>query len=104
MFFNVNAQDSLERLYGFEILQPRHEPKSKVSGFAQLRIEEKMNRGLMAAKTADGKAVHIRWRLLKSDAANVGFNVFRYENGKGKKLNGKPITATTDFIDTKPVA
>jgi hypothetical protein len=99
----INAQDPLERLYGFEILQPRHEPKPKVEGYATQRVEEKLSRGLTVGKTADEKALHISWRLLKSDSENVQFNIYRYENGKEKKLNAKPITKTTDFVDTKPV-
>ncbi len=103
LVFSLKGQDPRERNYYFEILEPRHEPKPLVEGFASERIEEKLNRGLVAAKSIDGKAVHLSWRLLKTDSDNIGFNVYRSVNGKSKKLNGKPVTNTTDFVDTTPV-
>ena len=100
----VNAQDPIERTYYYEILQARHEPKPKVEGFATQRVEEKLNRGLIASKTADEKAIHLSWRQLKTDAENTQFNIFRSQNGKVTKLNSKPIVKTTDFVDTRPAA
>lgn len=93
------AQDSRERNYYFEILEPRHEPKPKVEGFAKQRIEEKLNRGLVASKGRDGKSIYLSWRLLKTDGESVKFNVYRSINNKTKKLNNKPIAKTTDFTD-----
>lgn len=93
------AQDPRERSYYFEILEPRHEPKPKVEGFATQRIEEKLNRGLVVSKAKDGKSLYLSWRLLKTDSESVKFNVYRSVNNKAKKLNGKPIDKTTDFVD-----
>ena len=45
----VYAQDPRERQYMYEILDPRHEPKPLVEGFAKERITEHLNRGLYAA-------------------------------------------------------
>ena len=44
-------------------------------GWAKERIEEKLDRGLIAIK--GDKGVYLGWRLLKSDPADVAFNVYR---------------------------
>ena len=36
---SLQAQDLRERTYYYEILEPRHEPKPKVNGFATERIK-----------------------------------------------------------------
>ncbi|MDR2438728.1 MAG: hypothetical protein LBE12_05075 [Planctomycetaceae bacterium] len=70
----------------------------KVNGFATKRIEEKLDRGLVAVKTVDG--VYLSWRLFKNDKPDTGFHVYRINpDGKEIKLTDKPITKTTDFID-----
>jgi len=101
--FAVKAQDSRERVFYYEILEPRHEPKPLIEGFAEQRIEENLNRGLVAAKAADGKGIYLSWRLLKTDTKDISFNVYRSVNGKAKKLNNKPVSATTDFTDIAPI-
>ncbi|MDA3879784.1 MAG: silent information regulator protein Sir2 [Prolixibacteraceae bacterium] len=94
-----NAQDSRERLYNYPILKPDHAPKPKVEGWAAQRVTEKINRGVLAVQTKGNKA-YISWRLLKTDADDTAFNVYRSVNGKKtKKLNDKPIVNTTDFLD-----
>lgn len=100
---NTHAQDSRERTYQYEILNPKHEIKPKVEGFATKRIVEKLDRGLSAVPTADGKSVYLSWRLLDTDDKSVSFNVYRAQDGKSKKLNNKPVTATCDFIDINPM-
>ena len=70
----------------------------KVEGFATERIEEKLDRGLVAIRKGDD--VYLSWRLLKTDNPNVGFDVYRSApNGGEEKRNATPITQTTDFID-----
>lgn len=96
------GQDTRERHYYYEILEPRNEGKPEVKGYATQRIEEKLGRGLVLNKINEGKAVYVSWRLLKTDGESVGFNVYRSVNGKAKKLNKKAITKTTDFVDTNP--
>ncbi|ADU12063.1 rhamnogalacturonan lyase [Asticcacaulis excentricus] len=54
---------------------------------------EYLDRGAVAV-TAE-KGVLISWRVLVTDEAKLGFNVYR----DGRKLNAKPITATTSFKD-----
>ena len=39
---NMTAQDSRERTYYYEILEPRHEPKPKIKGFATERVKENL--------------------------------------------------------------
>lgn len=96
------AQDTRERNYMFEILTPSHAEKPEVNGFAQQRIEEKLDRGLTLGFIKESQAVHISWRLLKSDSESVAFNVYCSSNNSTRKLNKKPLTQTTDFVDTHP--
>ncbi|MDR1381149.1 MAG: FG-GAP-like repeat-containing protein [Tannerella sp.] len=91
------AQDPLELLYNFEILKPSHAPKPKVEGFARERIEDRLNRGIIAV--ADGRQVYVSWRLLKSDPADVAFDVYKGTDARPVKLNRQPVTLTTDFVD-----
>ncbi len=100
----LNAQDTRERIYQYEILEPRHEQKQLVQGFAEKRVTENLNRGLTAVLSQDGKGVFLSWRLLNNDDSQVAFNVYRIVNGKSKKLNAKPLTVTTDFVDLLPVS
>ncbi len=76
-------------------------PKAKVTGYAATRVEEKLDRGMLALPLAGGK-VYLGWRLLKTDPADIAFNVYR---ATGRmlpvKLNDKPLTRTTDFVDEK---
>ncbi len=99
----LQAQDPRERNYFYEILEPRHEPKPKVKGFAQQRVDEKLNRGLVATLGRDLNTVYLSWRLLKVDGKTVKFNVYRSYNEKTRRLNRNPIVNTTDFIDSAPV-
>lgn len=96
------AQDPRERHYFYEILDPKHEPKPLVEGFAQERVTEKLNRGLTAAPAQDGKSVYLSWRLLAEDAPAVAFHVYREADGKVSRLTRKAISQTCDFVDTTP--
>ncbi|MBM4087759.1 MAG: silent information regulator protein Sir2, partial [Planctomycetes bacterium] len=57
----------------------------------------------MVVMPVAGGKVYLGWRLLKDDPKEVAFNVYR-STGKqpGVKLNDKPLTATTDFLDASP--
>lgn len=96
------AQDPRESHYYWEILDPKHEPKPQVEGFAQERVAEKLNRGLSVAPAQDGKSVHLSWRLLASDVPATAFHVYREANGKARRLTSKAISQTCDFVDTTP--
>lgn len=68
-------------------------------GWAAERIEEKIDRGLVALR-ADDRRVHVSWRLLQADPADVAFNVYRASAGSPPvKLNPAPLARTTDFVD-----
>lgn len=75
----------------------KYEP---VKGFAARRIEEKIDRGLVALPVENG--VYLAWRLLKDDPEKIAFDLFRVENGKETKVNSSPIRQTTDFLDITP--
>ena len=96
------AQDPRERYYFYEILEPKHEPKPLVEGFAQERITEKLNRGLVAVPSRNGKSVYLSWRLLESDAPATTFHVYRETDGKSCRLTKKAVSRTCDFLDTTP--
>lgn len=100
----LSAEDPRERNYHYEILNPSHQQKPLVEGFATERIKEKINRGLTAVPAQDKKSVYLSWRLLETDVENTAFNIYRSNNGKTLKLNNKPLTSTCDFTDTKPVS
>ena len=92
------AQDPRERQYMYEILDPRHEAKPLVEGFATERVTERLNRGLYAVPSQDGKGVYLSWRLLNTDAPATAFHVYREANGKTRRLTNKPILHTCDFV------
>ncbi len=79
---------------------PKPPRKPLVGGWATARVEERLDRGLVALRRPDG-SVYVGWRLLKSDPGDVAFNVYRADaNGNLEKLNASPIRTTTDFVDT----
>ncbi|MDR1964369.1 MAG: hypothetical protein LBQ50_11365 [Planctomycetaceae bacterium] len=85
---------SIERPSPYDLKQPG----KKVNGFATKRIEEKLDRGLVAVTTKDG--VYLSWRMFKDDKPETGFHVYRINpDGKEVKLTDKPITVTSDFLD-----
>lgn len=102
--YNVQAQDPRESYYYYEVLEPKHEPKPKVNGFAKERVKEKLDRGLTAVIAQDGKSVYLNWRLLDTDSPMTKFHVYRKSNGKTKRLTQKPVVKTCDFIDKHPSA
>ena len=67
-------------------------------GWAANRIRETLDRGVVAM-AAEGGGVHLSWRLLDTDPANVRFNVYRRSSAGEARLNATPIAATTDFVD-----
>lgn len=75
--------------------------KPLVKGFAKTRVKERFGRSVIAVKSREG--VYVSWRLLKEDASDVGFDVYRKVGGVETKLNKTPIVQTCDFIDAAPV-
>jgi rhamnogalacturonan endolyase len=79
-------------------LPPRPE-KPKVQGWAKQRVVEKLDRAMVAIPAGNG-AVHVSWRLLTSDPADMAFDLYRSaENERATKINKGPISATTDYLD-----
>jgi hypothetical protein len=61
--------------------------------FYAQRSMEKLGRGLVAVKTGEG--VFLSWRLLKSDAPDVSFSIYR----NGVRLNAQPLSGATNYTD-----
>lgn len=98
----LQAQDLRERNYYFETLNPGHEPKPQVEGYATERIAEHLTRGLIATPSPDGNGIHLSWRLLNTDPNGVSFHVYRVADGKQKRLTRKAIREVCDYIDHTP--
>ncbi|MDO5579826.1 MAG: silent information regulator protein Sir2 [Planctomycetia bacterium] len=68
------------------------------TGYAKKRVDEKLDRGVIAIASKEG--AYLGWRLLKDDPKEIAFNIYRREKDKSsKKLNDSPLAATTDFVD-----
>lgn len=69
-----------------------------VSAFSQQQMEY-LNRGIIAVRTP-GDSVFIGWRLLGTEPDDISYNIYRQSgNGKPVKLNNKPLTESTNYID-----
>ncbi|KAF2511380.1 rhamnogalacturonan lyase [Flavobacterium zhairuonense] len=67
--------------------------------FSQRQMEN-LDRGVIAVK--NNGQFFIGWRVLGTDSDNLAFNLYRKSgNKKAVKLNEKPISGATNFIDTK---
>lgn len=64
-----------------------------VSAGHAAREMENLDRGLVAIKTSAG--VFVSWRVLGTDAATTGFNLYR----DGSKVNSSTITGATNLSD-----
>ena len=97
------AEDPRERAYHVPVLRPKHRDKPKVAGWARQRVNERLNRGVVAVPTGEGR-VYVGWRLLNSDGKKTAFNVYRsVDDADPARLNTTPVSATTDFIDKRPI-
>ena len=66
---------------------------------AQARME-KLDRGVVALRVNTTQA-HVSWRMLGTDPDTIAFNLYRrIGSGSAIRLNGSPITNTTDYRDT----
>jgi rhamnogalacturonan endolyase len=62
---------------------------------------ESLGRGVVAVRTDPGH-VFVSWRLLGIDPDNIAFNLYRAQGtGAPVRLNEKPLTTTTYFVDDK---
>lgn len=63
------------------------------------RQVEYLNRGIVAIR--ESSQIYVGWRMLGTDPADIAFNLYRSTGGGASmKLNGSPLTTTTDFVDT----
>lgn len=62
---------------------------------AQERQLERLDRGLVAGPAAGG-GVLISWRLLARDPPDIAFDIYR----GGRRLNDRPLTTATNFVDS----
>ncbi len=75
-------------------------PKPRVAGFAKERVQERLDRGLVALRRS-ATEVRLSWRLLAGDPADTAFHVVRTDAaGHAQRLTTTPIAATCDFNDT----
>ena len=81
-----------------------YEPVGKlVEGHARTRVEEKLDRGLVALRRPEG--VYVGWRLLREDPGDIAFHVDRETaDDRFERVSAAPIVATTDLFDTAPRA
>jgi rhamnogalacturonan endolyase len=64
------------------------------------RQMENLNRGIVAVRSTTTQ-VYVGWRLLGNDPVGVAFNLYRSaDGGPAVKLNGAPLTQSTNFVDT----
>ena len=70
--YSFCARSSRKTIYVRD-MDPRHEAKPLVEGFATERVTERLNRGLYAVPSQDGKGVYLSWRLLNTDAPALLF-------------------------------
>ena len=71
---------------------------TKVRGWATERVNEKLNRGVVALRTPQG--AYISWRLLESDPSTTAFTVLRIvDGGKPAAVQGSPVAKTCDIVD-----
>ncbi|HEY3406337.1 MAG TPA: rhamnogalacturonan lyase [Ohtaekwangia sp.] len=66
--------------------------------FAQ-RYMEDLDRGVVAIRQ-DSRKVFVSWRLLGNEPDDVSFNVYRTSKKDTRKLNAKPLTELTFFVDS----
>jgi rhamnogalacturonan endolyase len=81
----------------FYAIDPLYRPDAPL-GWADERVEERLDRGLVAMPLA-GDRLYFGWRLLRDDPGEVAFNVYRSTaGGPAMKLNERPIDQTTDLV------
>jgi rhamnogalacturonan endolyase len=72
-----------------------------VPGVKAQRQMEKLGRGVVAVRQADGQ-VYVGWRLLGTDPEAIAFNLYRVTGGsKAVRVNSQPIATATSLVDAK---
>lgn len=64
------------------------------------RYMEDIDRGIVAVRQSE-KKVFVSWRMLGTEPEEVAYNIYRStDKGTPRKLNKKPLTAATCFVDS----
>ncbi len=84
--------------FGEYIIKDEPEVYDGIKKLTGSRQMEKLDRGVVAVST--GNAAFVSWRLLASDEADMGFNVYRTTDGETVKVNSDVLTGGTNFTDT----
>ena len=72
--------------------------KPRIEGHCTTRVEERLDRGVVALPCETG--VYVGWRLLRTDPADVAFHVYRTAgDGAPQRVSRDPVSRTTDFVD-----
>ena len=106
---NVEAQDLRERTYYYEILEPRHEPKPEIKGFATERVKEKLDRGLTAPHLQTGKvstSVGDYWNKMELTLPSTSTVLQTARHSAYQKIQLKtPVTLLTKlpFLKKQPI-
>lgn len=61
------------------------------------RQMEYLKRGIVAIPSDSG--IFVSWRLLGTEAQDTHFDIYRTENNSTRKLNEKPLSDETNFLD-----
>ncbi|MEV4571552.1 hypothetical protein AB0K12_48065 [Nonomuraea sp. NPDC049419] len=78
---------------------PGPAPHGDAAGKAGARVMERLDRGVVAVRSGE-KEVLVSWRLLGLDPEGIGFDVERStDGGPYRKLNRKPLTGGTNYVD-----
>jgi rhamnogalacturonan endolyase len=97
-FERLESREFLSVSSGLEVDDPADVPAAVVDGNS--RQMEALNRGVIAMRRATSE-IYVGWRMLGTDPASVSFNLYRSAGGGAAvKLNGSPITQSTNFLDT----
>ena len=75
----------------------RAQPNAATAPPSPMRQTEKLSRAVIALVQNGGK-VWVSWRLLPGEE-QVGFNLYRQDGGKIVRLNARPLTGATNFVD-----
>lgn len=90
---NIYSRLMVATIFGSAGALCYHTPDAK----AQRQMEH-LGRGVVAINQGD--KVFVSWRLLGTDAPNIGFNLYRAMGSAAPiKLNVAPLTGATNFVD-----
>ena len=65
------------------------------------QLAEHLDRGVVALNQGEER-IYVGWRLLKSDPADIAFNIYRKNIGFSdyQKVNQQPVAGVSNFVDT----